>query len=235
MAGTLLTPINDDLSQPWLDEEISDYWRLPETFTIQQAALLVVGVDPASETGCNCDGWKVNERPRGYEAAKQGIAAALKTGRIKGVVEPEIGYDINHEPYPLEGTFDVLRSEIERESLVAWLSSRGFRRGFFFPEEADAPDYLDPGGPRYAPKLAAAIRAWQAVGDENLRRGKSAKQAMEQWIEANYKALGLVHRRDSGNGINGYKAGDMNKSAVREAAKVANWEEDGGAPSTPGA
>ena len=118
------------------------------------------------------------------------------------------------------------------DDLRTWLVHAGFRTGFFFPAATDAPDYLDPKNLRYAPKLAAAVRVWQAMEDENLRRGKSAKTAMEQWCETRYKELGLIHARD--NQKNGTKAGDVNKTAIEEAAKVANWEDGGGAPKTPG-
>ena len=108
------------------------------------------------------------------------------------------------------------------------------RSGFFFPSGARPLDYLDPSNKRHSPRLAAAVKAWQAMEDENLRRGKSAKDAMEQWLESNYKSLGLVHEKSSLHPKHGYKAGDMNKTAVSEAAKIANWEPNGGAPRTPG-
>lgn len=119
----------------------------------------------------------------------------------------------------------------EASDLVVWLEAAGYRVGFFFPTAIDTPDYLDPKHLRYAPKLAAAVQAWQAMEDENLRLGKSAKTAMEQWLESNYKRLGLTHKRSSDT--HGYKTGDINKTAVRDAAKIANWEDDGGSPSTP--
>ncbi|MGZ8914005.1 MAG: hypothetical protein ACXW1Z_12975 [Methylobacter sp.] len=122
------------------------------------------------------------------------------------------------------------KSLIEVDELRAWLAHKGYRTDFFFPDSNDAPDYLDPKNPRYSPRMAAAVRAWLAMEDENLRRGKSAKSGMEQWLTSNYKTLGLVHKRD--NEKNSYKAGDMNKSAITEAAKIANWEDDGGAPKT---
>ena len=113
---------------------------------------------------------------------------------------------------------------------MEWLRSRGIQDGYFFKTASNTPDYLDPRNPRYSPRMAAAVRAWLAMEDENLRRGKSAKSGMDQWLISNYKTFGLVHKRD--NEKNSYKAGDMNKSAITEAAKIANWEDDGGAPKT---
>jgi hypothetical protein len=92
--------------------------------------------------------------------------------------------------------------------------------------------YLDPTNPRYAPKLAAAVLAWQAMADANLMRGKTPLTAMEDWLEARSTELRLVHRND--NPSNSTKAGDINKTAIAEAAKVANWLPGGGVPKTPG-
>jgi len=201
------------------DEEISDYWRLPEALTIQQAALLVVGIDPSSPTGSNCENWKAEERPRGYEAAKQGIAAALKHGHVKGQIEPEFDTDINGEIYPIHESFDRVKSQVERESLVNWLVSRGFRHGFFFPEATDAPDYLDKRDPRYAPKLAAAVYAWQAV---TAPSGKTPKQALGKWLREHASEFGLSDDE-----------GKPNETGIEEVAKVANWQPGGGAAKTP--
>ena len=95
-----------------------------------------------------------------------------------------------------------------------------------------APDYLDPKNPRYAPKLAAAVRVWQAMEDENLRRGKNPFSGNRTYLESRYKEFGLFHEKD--NLKNGTAAGDINKTAISEVAKVANWQPGGGAPKTPG-
>ena len=46
----------------------------------------------------------------------------------------------------------------------------------------EAPNYLDRANPRYAPKLEAAVRAWQAVTDPV---GKHPKQALAKWLREN--------------------------------------------------
>lgn len=128
-------------------------------------------------------------------------------------------------------TPDWSLTTVSRTDLVDWLQSRGMRTGFFFPDSnPDTPGYLDPAHKRYAPKLAASVKAWMAMEDENLMRGKSPLQALENWIESRYKELKLIHPTD--NEKNKTKTGDINKSAVSDAAKVANWS-IGGAPKTP--
>lgn len=202
------------------DIEISDFWKLSEELTVQQAALLVVGCDPGSQFSY-CESWKVEERPRGYEAVKQAISAGLRAGRMKGTHFGLPEHDFNgNEVGWIEGTTDVGRSVVERESLVAWLASRGVRHGFFFPLATDAPEYLDKTNARYAPKLAAAVRAWQAVTDT---QGKHPKQALAKWLRENAAEFGMSD-----------EDGKPYENSIEETAKVANWQPGGGAPKTPG-
>lgn len=203
-----------------MDDEISDFWRLCEELTVQQAALLVVGHDPGSQFSY-CENWKVEERPKGYEAVKQAISAALRSGRLKGKHQPLTDQDINGNPTgPIEGTTDIQASIVERESLVNWLSSRGVRSGFFFPLALNGPEYLDEKHPRYAPKLAAAVRAWIAVTDS---QGKHPKQALSKWLREHAAEFGMTDDE-----------GKPNETGIDETAKVANWQPGGGAPKTPG-
>jgi len=209
-----------------------DLWRLCDELTIVQAVLLMLGHDPAGEHA-TVEDWKLQERPAGYEAAKTAIIAAVRRGAIKGWLAPyEYQYSINAGP-PEEEPINPRVSSVDVESLRAWLESRGIRGGFFrLTEQGAPPDYLDPNHPRYAPKLAAAVKVWLAMEDENLLRGKGTVAAMERWLETRYRELGLMHDRD--NPKNGTKAGDVNRSAITEAAKVANWQTGGGAPKTLG-
>ena len=106
------------------------------------------------------------------------------------------------------------------DDLRDWLASRGIKTGFFFPKAPDAPDYLDPANPRYAPKLAAAVQAWRAVTDPG---GKHPKQGLLKWLREHAAEFWLSD--DEGN---------PNEQGIEECAKVANWQPGGGAPKTPG-
>jgi hypothetical protein len=87
-------------------------------------------------------------------------------------------------------------------------------------QEDDAHGYLDPSHPRYAPKLAAAVRAWQSVTDA----GKTTpKQALIKWLTKNAAELDIQ------------KDGKPIKAAIEECSAVANWEPVGGSPKTPSA
>lgn len=137
-----------------------DYWRLCDELSIYEAALLAAGHSPGEMA--YVEQTNKERRPMGYEAAKTAIRNALRGGRIKGTIELEYQYDFNGNPVPVKDSV-ALSSRVEVQSLKEWLASRGFSRGFFFPEQTERPDYLDPANSRYAPKLAAAVRAWQEI------------------------------------------------------------------------
>jgi hypothetical protein len=199
-----------------------DVWRWCDELTVMQAALLANGVDPGAE-GCHVEDWDKDKRPGGYEAAKHAITRALKTGKINGEVISETHQDFNGGEYPVVGSVDVT-STVEVESLKTWLEvERGVRPAFFFPavESKSIPDYMNPKHPRYSAKLAAAVKVWQAMEDENLLRAKSTIDAMSDWLETRYQELGLVWN------------GNINKTAIAECAKIANWKVEGGATKTP--
>lgn len=124
-----------------------------------------------------------------------------------------------YKPFP-----DWSLSTIKLPNLKAWLSGRGVKSDFFFPEVGEAKaGYLDKEHECYAPKLAAAIHAWEAVvGNPELLRGKSPKAALSKWLNENAAGYGLT--KDDGT---------PNATGVEEAAKIANWKPEGGATKTP--
>jgi hypothetical protein len=200
-----------------------DYWRLCDELSIVQAALLIAGRAPSSDAAY-IEGWEAEKRPLGYEAAKTAISNALRRGAISGKVIPIYEYDINgNECGEVVDSIDFAKSRIEVESLRTWLAGRGLKTGFFFPEPRAPQDYLDPSHPRYAPKLAAAVLAWQATGNEATISGKSPKQALMKWLREHAAEFGMTD-----------DDGKPNDTGIEEAAKVANWQPTGGAPKTPG-
>jgi hypothetical protein len=123
------------------------------------------------------------------------------------------GYFVRNEP-------NWAKTMIGVDELRALLKSKGLNTGFFFSAATGDPDYLDPDNPRYAPKLAAAVRAWQAITDAG---GKHPKQALAKWLREHAAEFGMAD--DDGR---------PNETGIEEAAKVANWQPGGGAPKTPG-
>ena len=198
------------------EEDDFDFWRLCDELSILEAALLIAGDSPAKSS--EVENWETHQRPLGYEAAKTAIRNALRKKSIAGTIVTESECDINGHEYGIAGTISI-HSRVDVEGLRSWLRSRGMRTGFFFPTGSESPDYLDPANPRYAPKLAAAIRAWQAVTDPG---GKHPKQALSKWLRENAAEYGLTDDE-----------GKPNETGIEEAAKVANWQPGGGAPKTP--
>ncbi|WP_374338973.1 hypothetical protein [Leeia sp.] len=200
--------------------ESLDYWRLCDELSIIQAALLLAECDPSSEDAY-AENWDMDKRPKGYEAVKTAITNAFRRGAIKGRLIPNYEYDINgNQCGEIEDSINLVESRVDVASLQGWLETRGIRTGFFFPAATDAPDYLDPKNPRYAPKLAAAVRAWQAVTDAG---GKHPKQALAKWLREHAAEFGMTDDE-----------GKPNETGIEEASKVANWQPGGGAPKTPG-
>jgi len=236
-----------------------DYWRLCDELNVVQAALLIVGENPAgnpaSEEPIHADSverYAVDNRPVGYEAAKTALTHALisyakyceeveqfnrmppdehttsswealrpvKSHSLTGNYVPRYETDINGNPIsPIAGSIELYQSTVHVPALKEWLRERGFASGFFFPREGEMPDYLDPRNPRYAPKLAAAVRAWEAVTEPGT---KSPKKALDKWLREHAAEFGLAD--DEGLPKN---------QAVEDCSKVANWQPGGGAPKTP--
>lgn len=212
-----------------------DYWRLCGSLTVVQAAALIAGGSPElvlpNERDYYIpdhtvrDDWEDIPQHQRLGSKFRAAFAALKHA-IQDYGTNNGGLKARTRYLPLElgnGAVDWAETTVQVSDLRAWLESKGFATGFFFPnQEAAQPGYLDPNHPRYSAKLAAAVKAWQAMDDSNLLIGKSSPvAAMEDWLTSRYSELGLTW------------SGGINKTGITEAAKVANWQTFGGAPKTP--
>ena len=228
-------------SEEW--KVIDPHWALHESFSVREAALLIKGIDPrkADLAAMGEPDWEEIERSVNnvVGALTKAIAMPRPKLRARLAFDAEPGYegvrdnleeqgrwlgDAVLEVKDREGTAYMLvrhphldKTTIEREDLVAWLRSRGHTTGFFFPDAvSNAPDYLNPKSPMYAPKLAAAVDAWTAVQAKPEMKGKTPKHWLLEWLRENAATYGLT------------------KTGIKEVATVANWEPSGGAPKTPG-
>jgi hypothetical protein len=175
---------------------IDPLWNLHDSLTLPQAASLLIGHEPTEVESRLGDTFFQAAYPR-YPVAMSLLSRAVNSNAI-----------------PME--YD----SISVDDLKAFLSQKRMRTGFFFPDGDTAPDYMNPRDSRYAPKLAAAVSAWQAV----TTAGKtSPKQALAKWLREHAATYGLSDDE-----------GKPNETGIEEVAKVANWQPTGGAAKTPG-
>ncbi|MBK8579492.1 MAG: hypothetical protein IPN78_15125 [Candidatus Accumulibacter sp.] len=216
--------------------DIDPFWGLSEDFTIDEAAALIVGMDPAYVDRCERDTNFERNYP-GLRPTRAALISAINAEKLRATLrydaEPryvagidnlmERGYWQREDVTEVDGSDGKSfvigavpnwgTSTIAIDDLREWLSRKNWRSAFFFPSEttddASTPEYLDPSNRRYAPKLAAAVMAWQDVTDIGKT---SPKAALTKWLTDHADDFGL-----SANGI-------------EEAAKVANWATIGGSP-----
>lgn len=190
-----------------------DYWRLADELTIIQAALLICGYDPTPLQ--NDLAYEERGAPEGFSAVKHALASAVKSGRLSHN-KTQVFNQNDGEYYP-----DDNLALVQVGELKDWLLEKNIRQHFFFfPEEPEG-EFLSKSHPRYSPKLAAAVKAWQALDDETLHV-KTAKQSVKKWLRLHSTEYELSD--EDGKPI---------ETAIEEVAKIVNWNPKGGAPLTP--
>jgi len=194
-----------------------DYWRLCTDFTVVQAALIVCGIPP-EDMQWSVERTTETQCPAGYVAIRTALANGLNSGRIKPSKVSfhctDEGDETNH--------FDIQSTTIAIEEIDRFLKSMGVICDFFDRAMGNNGSEMGAVAPM-PPKLNAALKAWSAVSSDATRlRGRSPKQALEQWLVENAAELGIL------NGD-----GRPNRTGIEEICKVANWKPSGGAPSTP--
>jgi hypothetical protein len=202
-----------------------DYWRFCDDISIVQAALLILGLNPSDFI--NLMTLQTNEYPDNFNAVFTALTNAVICKKLKAEIHFRIEQrfdSIAEDFYEYETEDpDWDKTMVSVDDIRSWLKSRGVKQGFFFPQPIETQDCLDPNQKNYAPKLAAAIRAWQAINTEpDLLRGKTVKQALLKWLRKNADLFGLT--KDDGN---------PNEQGIEEIAKISNWATKGGAPKTP--
>lgn len=203
-----------------IDESL-DYWRLADTLTLVNAALLIAGINPAKcrfgdrlnrlESDIYDDNGNKLLSAK-FRAAYSSILLAVNSESLR-VYSWDYG--------------DESQTTVKVEDLEEWLFLRDFYPAFFFPENVsrDVKDqkyaFQDPTHPRYAPKLAAIVAAWEAVSE--AKGGKSVKATLAEWLRQNADQYGLRNKEN----------GELKEDVIEKLASVANWEPTGGAPKTP--
>jgi hypothetical protein len=199
------------------ENEISSWWRLSDELSVIEAILLVLGYEPQGLAEY-VDNHDARSQPAGYVAVKSGILAGLRSKALLGVLycveyEDDRG-NWREDPSRL----DLSRSKVNVASLINWLSSRGVSTGYFFSEDRARRGLNDRKHPRYAPKLAAAVEAWESFDVTDSGPG-TAKQKLMKWLRLHAAEYGLVDDE-----------GKPREGVIEELAGIANWAPKGGAP-----
>lgn len=178
--------------------ESLDYWRFHDELSVVHATILIVDRDP-SDYADNLHEWKDYDQPTGFKPVFTALQNVIDSKVLAATIRHEArGFGSDPDEYP--GTHETViqdgeaqhcfvtkpdwtQTTIKVTDLKTWLASRGFRTRFFFVDDVEPEDFLDPNHPCYAPKLAAAVTAWTKFSkDEKVLGGKTPKQAMTKWL-----------------------------------------------------
>ena len=99
---------------------VSPIWLLSEEYQVVDAALLILGLEPQSARStiaCTVD----SHLPEGYQAILAALRAAIKSGKVSGLISPRY-----EEIYPtgcceVPDSMDAHSSWVGKHSLIAWL------------------------------------------------------------------------------------------------------------------
>lgn len=199
------------------DEPPNPLWLLSLRVSIVEAALLLVNREPQGVSQF-VEQWEDHEKPPGYLAARNAIATAVLERHVVGNLQHPIVEDDFTGKSLDEERYDYDLSKVDLMALRGWLQFVGYEAGFLdFPAQEKA-GFRDPEHPRFAPKLAAVVEAWEAFDESSDERG-TPKQRLMKWLRLNASRFGLVS-----------DDGKPSENVIDELAKVANWATTGGAP-----
>ena len=189
-------------------------WKLADELNVFQIALLLADYDPSEFEIDAYDRW-----PPEVRADISGALHSLKNAALSGKISYKEEFNYHHDGQEL----DWYNSMLDVESLRVWLRLKNFKDGFFLERPTESHGLADRSSQYYAPKLAAAVRAWNEVtSDLQALNGKSPKKALEIWLRKHANEFGLTG-----------PDGNPNKLGIEEICKVANWKLTGGASPTP--
>lgn len=195
------------------------FWRLAHSVTITQAAFLIMDEDPGAHTldadfaPEKSDIWRRDQTathvisPERFRSAYNAVYSAAQAELFL----------VDHFREE-SGVVIWAQSRIAVSDLKRWLSDNDVRPVSLFGNRQGT-EATDPSHPRYAPKLAAALSAWEAV--KEAPPNKTVKQGLVRWLNENAARFGLVDDE-----------GLPREKLIAELAAFANWDPNGGPPKT---
>jgi hypothetical protein len=101
-----------------------DYWRMCDAVSVVQAALLIIGEDPA-ESQEYIAGWQPENRPKGYDAVKTALLNAIKRNKLPAdIPEGDDGFGNNYARWD--------QATVLVDDLRTWLKSAALKQDSFF-------------------------------------------------------------------------------------------------------
>src|SRR5690554_734624 len=205
---------------PRTQSEEMELLKLSDSFSIAQAACCILGI-PRSfvfiDEDIDCLRWHRPTENRYPDLPFRHLSTVVEL--IQGAISAG---SLSIVSFDNSAQSDLFSIRVRADELKDWLASKNRKPEFFFGSQTTSiPDYLNENHPHFSLQLHVAAKAWEAIQDEELRKGKSVKAAATAWLENNYRALGLVQK------------GRRNDSAIERIATLINWKPTGGAPKTP--
>jgi len=203
---------------------INHLWRLVDPLNVEDAAALIAGFDPKTiRYNDNGGAWFESETGQSESEGIRWVETALtalKNAVLAGYLEANLQrYSPYAMPSNVEKPIDWGKSTVTVQNVRMWLQSKGISNGFFFPEPTKTADFLDPNHPRYAPKLAAVVRAWE---EYKYSPGRTPKQTLSKWLDEHAGEFDLTD-----------DDGMPRAKLIEELSAIPNWQTNGGAPKTP--
>ena len=232
-----------------------DHWRLCDELSVVQLALLIVGVDPASEEAVGVESKPAPEQPRGFNAVFNALVNAINAQRLPATIRHaarEYGYadayrDVARPHHLLFSEDEEPVDDSPEDEVVASDQSCIYKP---FPDwrlstvmVEDARAWLSARGVTtgfFFPSQPAE-QVLPYLDQKNPRYARKLAAAVSAWLavtdpgkQSPKQALAKWLRENAASfGLSG-DDGNPVEAAVEDCSKVANWQDAGGAPRTGG-
>ena len=198
---------------------INHLWRLVDPLNVEDAAALIAGFDPKTiRYNGNGDAWFESENGQSESEGIRWVETA-STALRNAILADSLEANLQRYSSFGEQSIDWGKSTVTVQNVRIWLQSKGVNKGFFFPEPIKTADFLDRNHPRYAPKLAAVVRAWEEYKDVP---GRTPKQTLSKWLNEHAGEFDLTDEE-----------GMPRANLIEDLSAIPNWQTNGGAPKTP--
>ncbi len=220
----------------WIEKEVKiwctmcdlEFWKNFDFLKVDEFMCLVMGYEPGSYVFDFFSRQKDKAWPEGAELIYKLLVQDINMDRF--VLSYDTPADITDAPFIKMTDYPWWHGgQIKQKALKAWVEKRKIKSKYFGTDLSDnssntnaTPDYLNPKNPNYSFKLAAAIKAWEALtANPELLRGKGCKDAVVDWLEDNINLLDIP------------EGSQLSNNLKEHISFIVNWNLSGGAPKTP--